>query len=146
MSNMATLLKEEIARAARKEVRIETEKLKKSSAQYRSNIAGLKRRVTELEKQVSRLNKNATKTAVVPAAPSTPSRVRFSAKGLLAQRQRLGLSAADLGTLLGVSQQTIYNWASEISRPRQKQMIAIAGLRGLSKTQAQARVKELAGS
>jgi hypothetical protein len=37
--NIASVLKEEIARVARKEVRSETENLKKASAQYRSEIA-----------------------------------------------------------------------------------------------------------
>ncbi|MDZ4073711.1 MAG: hypothetical protein U1E04_03055 [Hylemonella sp.] len=47
MANFASLLKTEISRIARKEIRAETEILKKASAQYRSDIAALKRRLAE---------------------------------------------------------------------------------------------------
>jgi hypothetical protein len=50
MPNIATLLKGEISRIARKEVRAETESLKKQSSQYRGQIAALKRQVADLEK------------------------------------------------------------------------------------------------
>ena len=57
MSNLATTLKEEISRVARKEVRRETMALKKASAAYRSEIATLKRRALELERQLRLLGK-----------------------------------------------------------------------------------------
>jgi hypothetical protein len=47
MPNIATILKAEILRLARKEVRSEVEGLKKASTLYRSEIAALKRRVPE---------------------------------------------------------------------------------------------------
>ena len=143
MPNIASVLKDEIARVARKELRSETEKLKKASATYRSDIAALKRRVAVLEKQVSRFTKVTGKSTVTPAASPESSRVRFSAKGLVAQRQRLGLSAADMGALVGVSAQTIYNWEAEKSRPRQSQLAGIAAIRGLGKREAVARLGEL---
>jgi hypothetical protein len=52
MPNIATILKEEIARVARKEVRRETTALKKAAATYRSEIAALKRRAAETERQL----------------------------------------------------------------------------------------------
>lgn len=145
MPNIASVLKEEIVRLARKELRQETEGLKKASAQYRSEIAALKRRVTALEKQVSRVDKRAPgKTTAEGATPAGTS-VRFSAKGLATQRGRLGLSAADMGTLLSVSAQTIYNWEAGSTRPREPQVAAIAALRGIGKKQAGERLKVLAG-
>ena len=149
MPNIASVLKDEISRVARKEVRAETESLKKASAQYRSDIAALKKRATELEKVVSRLGKAVVKnTPVSLKSESTPEpapRLRFSAKRLAAQRQKLGLSAANMGVLLGVSGQTIYHWEAGKSRPRQSQLPAIAAVRGIGKNEAAARLKELAG-
>ncbi len=144
MSNLASALKEEIVRLARKEIRTELEGLKKASAQYRSEIAALKRRVTVLEKMVSRLDKSFTAVRKPKATPGSATRIRFSAKGLASKRQKLGLSAADMGVLLGVSAQTIYNWESEKTRPRQEQLAAIASLRGLGKRQAAAKLEKLA--
>lgn len=144
MPNIASVLKEEITRLARKELRSETVTLKKVSAQYRSEIAALKRRVAVLERQLSDLEKKTTKETAVPATTDTVGRVRFTAKGLRAQRQRLGLSAADFGTLLGVSAQTIYNWEAESTHPRERQVAAIAALRGVGKREAGDRLRELA--
>lgn len=144
MPNIASVLKDEIARLARKEVRSETERLKKSSAQYRSEIAALKARLTTLEKQVASLSKKSKRESPSEATSETATRIRFSAKGLAKHRQRLGLSAAEYGLLVGVSAQTIYNWEAGKSRPRQKEMAAIAMVRGLGKRKVKARLDEIA--
>ena len=143
MPNIASILKEEILRLARKEVRNELASLKKASAQYRSDIAELKRRLASLEKQLVQSEKKAAKKAPAQEEGESGTRVRFSAKGLASQRQRLGLTAGDMGALLGVSAQTVYNWEAEKSRPRQQHMAAITGLRGLGKREVKAKLGEL---
>lgn len=146
MPNIASVLKEEIARVARKEVRSDTQPLKKSSASHRSDIAALKRRIAALEQMVKRLGKQAgAKTAAPDAgqpAGQPAGSFRFSASGLMAQRKRLGLSAAEAGKLLGVSDQSVYKWENGKTRPRASQFAAIAALRGMSKKQAAARLAE----
>lgn len=146
MPNIATALKSEIARVARKEVRGELQKLKQAASQYRTDIAALKRRVQALEQQVGRLGKAAAKKTVAAAddAPATAA-LRFSAKGLAKQRQRLGLSAAGAGALMGVSGQSIYKWEDGKTRPRASQLPAIAMLRKLTKKEAAARLTALGG-
>ena len=52
MANLATVLKLEITRIARRELRAETESLKKAAAHYRSEITALKRKVAELERHL----------------------------------------------------------------------------------------------
>ena len=60
MTNVASVLKAEISRVARKEVRGETIGLKKAVAAYRREIAALKRRTQALEQLVRRGSKAAT--------------------------------------------------------------------------------------
>lgn len=144
MPNIATVLKEEISRVARKEVRGEILQLKKASTQYRSEIAALKRRAQALEQQIKRLGKTAAKkTRAAPEEESGPA-LRFSAKGLAKQRQRLGLSAANTAALMGVSALSVYKWESGKTRPRASQLPAIASLRKLSKKEAAARLEAMA--
>lgn len=145
MSNIVSALKEEIVRLARKEIRAETQGLKKASRQFRSEISALKKRVASLEKIVSRLSRSDAAVKRAKAAHREETRIRFRAKGLIVLRRRLGLSAADLGTLLGVSAQTVYRWEAEKSRPRQQQLIAFASLRGVGKREAAAKLEALAG-
>jgi DNA-binding transcriptional regulator YiaG len=66
--------------------------------------------------------------------------LRFSAKGLAAQRKRLGLSAASIARILGVSALSVYKWESGKTRPRARQLEAIAGLRKMGKREAMARL------
>ncbi len=142
MPNIGTVLKQEISRVARKETRGETQSLKKSVSQYRSQIAELKRRMHALEQQVRQLGKAAGRaTARAPAQEEEGGgNLRFSAKGLAAQRQRLGLSAAAVAKILGVSQLSVYKWESGKVRPRVKQIEAIAQLRGMGKREAAQRL------
>ncbi len=142
MPNIASVLKEEISRIARKEVRVETEALKKASGRYRSEIAALKRQVQQLLKIVEKTGKRSTVVSG-PATDSRPKAVqRFSAARMVALRKRLELSAAEAGLLLGVSGLTVYNWEKG-TKPRGAQLPAIAELRALSKAQARKRVNDL---
>lgn len=150
MPNIAAVLKSEIARLARKELREETQQFKKLSAQYRTQFAALRRRIDDLERQVARLRKGGpVRGARAAAAQEQPEAedgrrgLRFSAKGLAAQRKRLGLSAAAMGALLGVTAQSVYKWEDGKARPRNSQLKAIAAVRGMGKRQAAARLAEL---
>ncbi len=140
MPNIATVLKEEILRLARKEVRKQTQTLKRTSAQYRKDIAALKRRLSDLQRKLGPLQKRVLKSASAETAEPKSDGVRFTAKGLRSQRQRLGLSAADYGKLVGVTGQTIYSWEQETSRPRKPQVARLAAIRHLGKREAQMRL------
>ncbi len=147
MPNLTSTLKQEISRLARKELRGETENLKKSSARHRSEIASLKRRIDDLERQLSqsarparkaptKVNGNAHEPEAIAQSENGSAKIRYSAKSLAAQRKRLGLSAAEFGKLVGVSAQSIYNWESQKARPREKQLAAFAAIRQMGKRDA----------
>lgn len=135
MPNIQTVLRDEIARLARKTIKAELESLKKASGHYRSEIAALKRSVTDLQRQVARLSKGAEKAG--PAGRPVPdAKIRYSARSLAAQRRRLGLSAEQFGKLFSVTGQTVYNWEQSKARPKASQLPAIAAVRKLSKSDA----------
>lgn len=141
MANIATALKAEIARVARKEIRVETESMKKAISSYRTEIAALKKRSQALEQALRQVNKTSTKAAPVDAAEDVAQRkMRFSAKGLAAQRARLGLSAYDCGRLVGASGQSVYNWEAGSAHPRASHLAAIAALRAMGKKEAAVRL------
>jgi len=143
MANLATVLKDEIARLARKEIRKEHEIFKKSSAQHRRDIASLKRKVVGLERRIAMLEGKVL-SKLKPARiddDSTP--LRFTSKGLKSQRNRLGLSANDYGDLIGVSGLTIYNWEKGSTRPRKVQLARLASIRKMGKKEAKTRLRLL---
>jgi DNA-binding transcriptional regulator YiaG len=143
MPNIATALKQEISRIARREVRGETTALKKAAATSRAEIAGLKRRAQALEQQVRRLTKTNGKAPHEGDQEALPAKSRFSAKRLASQRKRLGLSASDVGLLVGASSQSVYNWEQGKARPLARHLPAIAALKGMGKRAVAARLEEL---
>jgi DNA-binding transcriptional regulator YiaG len=143
MPNVATVLKSEMARVARKEVRGETVPLKKAVSAYRSEIAALKRRAQSLEQALKRLSKVHMTAPRSEAVDESPGKFRFSAKSLASQRRRLGLSSVQCGLLLGASDQSVHNWEHGKTRPLARHMPAIAALRGMTKKEATARLESL---
>jgi DNA-binding transcriptional regulator YiaG len=142
MPNIASVLKDEITRLARKELRSETAGLKRAVMVYRHEIANLKRKVAALEKQAKRADRRAPRLS--PQQPQDDSALRFRAAGFAQHRKRLGLSAADMGKLLGASQLSVYKWESGKARPRRTYLPAIAALRKMGKREATKRLEELA--
>jgi DNA-binding transcriptional regulator YiaG len=143
MPNIATVLKEEITRLARKELKANTETLKKAISTYRSEIAALKRRVDQLERGAKKTAKVVSK--VVTREPEgEATRLRFRMDGFKAHRERLGLSAADYAKLIGVSALSVYKWEGGQARPRESYLPAIAAVRKLGKREAAKRLEELA--
>ncbi|NWJ40469.1 MAG: helix-turn-helix transcriptional regulator [Geothrix sp.] len=143
MPNIASILKSEIMRLARKEIKSEIESLKNASAKQRTEIAALKRHVEQLERQSMRSIKAAARAKGEEFQPSEGKQLRFSPKRFASMRKKLGLSAADLGLLIGVAAQTIYHWEAEKTRPRANQLKAIAEVRGMGKRQIKARLEAL---
>lgn len=138
MSNFAAQLKTEIARIAKKEIRGESAPLKKSSGQYRSDIAALKKRVAALEALVKKLSKVAQKSRPEAADAADDKNLRFRSAGFATLRKKLGLSAHEMGQLVGVSGQSVYKWEQGKAKPRANQLKAIAAIRKLGKKEAHA--------
>jgi DNA-binding transcriptional regulator YiaG len=143
MPNIATILKSEISRVARKEVRAEIESLKKASVQHRTAIAALRRQVSALEKELRNVAKGTARSARASEpdeADEGGTKRRFSAGRLASHRTKLGISAASYGKLVGVSGQTIYHWEQGKARPRAAQLESLAAVRGLGKHEVSQRL------
>ncbi len=102
-------------------------------------IADLESEIEMLRKRIAaRKARKARKRS--PAAPKGP---RFSPRWLASHREKLELSAADYGALVGVTAQTIYKWEKGGARPRARQLDALAAVRSLGKREAWRRLSEM---
>jgi transcriptional regulator with XRE-family HTH domain len=146
MTNLNAVLNDRIARVARKEIKAQTNTTRRAAVRYRGEIAALKRQVAALQKTVSFLDGRERKRAAQePAAAVGPESagVRFRADGLKSHRAKLGLSAKDYGSLVGVAGLTIYQWESGKARPRRAQLAKLATVRGIGKREAMKRLEML---
>ena len=153
MPNLATLLKEEISKLARKEVQDQMRDVAKI-------IKGQDARIARLEKQddqpKAKTKAKAKAKADQPApadapaeeaaaapAPKRNSKTRFSPASLKNNRKRLSLSQADVGILLGTSTNTVLRWEAGSSKPRGVNLPKIAELSKLGKKEAKQRLEQL---
>jgi len=145
--NIAVVLKEEIRRLARNEIRANTKKLHDDNVALKHTITDLKRRLSELERKNKRLSKAAVAKGVVPdvAVKSGQDRARISAKAIRTLRSRLGLTQAELAQLLGVSAQSVYQWESKEGtlRLRSAPKAAVLEVREMGKKEARARLEKM---
>jgi DNA-binding transcriptional regulator YiaG len=147
MAQLASLLKAEIVRLARKEVRAELQALQKASSRYRTELAALKRQIKDQQRQLAKQAKSVGRGKTAASATATEEddnpRLRFRAAGFATLRKKLGLSAAEMGKLIGVTQQTVYHWEKGQARPRASQLQNIAAIRKLGKRGAAAKLAEM---
>jgi DNA-binding transcriptional regulator YiaG len=141
MPDIATALKEEIRRLARKEIRAQTASTRRAATLHRREIALLKRMIQQQDKKIQSLQTSGRKAATtVAASDELPEGVRFSARSVRAQRKRLKLSAEQFAKLLGVSMQTVYSWEQGRARPRASQLALLVNARSLGRREAQQRL------
>lgn len=141
MANFAAALRAEISRVARKEAKALSEPLRKQVTTLRHDNAAHKQQRAKLERRVIELERIVRSARIAEAKPvDEDANLRFSPARLKRQRERLGLSAADFGALVGCSGQSIYLWESGKTRPRKPQLARIAVVRALGKREAQARL------
>jgi len=141
MANLATALRAEATRIARRELRAEAGSAKKLSADYRREIAELERRLATLEREVRAARKQAARSGVRPLAAGSVGNFRYSSSSVKVHRKKLGLSAAEYASLLGVHAMTVYNWEHGRSKPRRSQMAALAAVHKLSKKEVLKRLE-----
>lgn len=145
MPDVAAVLREEIARLARREVRQQVDPLRKLVAGQRRTIAALRRQIATLARNQAFLQQQEQRRLAANPDPESAPGVRFSSRSVRADRARSGLSAQDYGRLVGVSAQTIYNWERGKTRPRGSVLAKWASVRGLRKREAARRLELLAG-
>jgi DNA-binding transcriptional regulator YiaG len=148
MPNIATVLKEEITRLARKELRQHTDPLRAQVLAQRKAISALKQEIERLQRDVVKLAKSTAKDARIkadsdPSGSSQSGRPsRYSGALLRKLRERLDLSRDAFAPLIGASPQAVYNWEQTQTRPRQEFLDKIALIRGLSKAQVAALLEQ----
>ena len=143
MPNLATILKDEIGRLARKEVRAVCGPIQDQVRDLKKTVRQQRDLISRLEKQIGQLKAVSAKPSEkILSAPDVQSaQIRLSASSIKKHRKRLKLSQTELGQLLNVSTNTIVRWEAGTSKPRESYRPGIAQLR----TMGVREVKKLLG-
>jgi len=143
MANMASVLKEEIRRLARKEAKLQTVPLLKALAAERKNVAALRKQVASLGRAGGAPAAAGARVAAgVTPVTADPSKApkNWRKDTVRSTRKKLGLTQAQFSKLIGVSQISVSFWETGRSTPRPKAQALILAAGKLSPAAAQARV------
>jgi DNA-binding transcriptional regulator YiaG len=144
MPNIAKVLKDEIQRIAKKEIKTSASELHKSNVSLKKTLADLRRQIASMKQEVRQLKKFQGKQA--KAEPQVTSeaaeKLRFSAKGIRSLRSKLKLSQADFAKLVGVSSLAVYQWERKEGKLalRQATKSKLAEIRSLGRKEALGRL------
>lgn len=115
MPNIAKLLKDEITRLARREIKTSVAGLRKDNTALKRTAADLKRRLAAVESMSKRLAK-AESDIPKRNTGSDATKARITGKMIRSMRSRLGLSQDDFANLAGVSGQSVLHWEHATGR------------------------------
>lgn len=139
MPDVASVLRDEIRRLARKEVKSATSAQSAQISDLKNVIRALRGEVASLQKELSTSRRSAAATNEQSTGKEEKKQaIRLSPKSIRNHRKRLKLSQAQLGQLLGVSTTTVVFWESGRSAPRGSNRHALAEVRTLGRKDAQA--------
>jgi len=112
MPNVMKVLKDEIQRLARKEIKTAVAAAHRETMAVKKSLVGVKRELARLQRAIKQLGRG-NKLAIVAETQGEGEpveKMRVTAKGMRSLRAKLGLSQAEFGKLIGVSGQSVYQW------------------------------------
>ncbi len=143
MANLASLLKSEIARIAKKETKSQFVNMNSKIAELKKNLLAHKKQVKNLEGELQSMHKRFGTADKVPAiAAELLVKSRLSGSSIARLRHKLKLSRALFGKLLGASQNTIYLWEVDKTSPRSDMKAKIVQLRKTGKREIKKILRE----
>jgi DNA-binding transcriptional regulator YiaG len=141
MPNIAQVLREEIQRLARKQVKDGLSPLKRDQLRLKKTVADLRRQMAALNTANRELLKKVAPVVAVKEAERATqkaAKLRPTAKSLVTLRGRLGLTQVQFGKLLGVSGPAVTHWAGTEGRIRMRgtTLAALAAIQHIGKREA----------
>ena len=141
MPNIASVLKDEIRRLAKKEARALTLSLAHTNGRLRHDVAALKKELKSLQTQTLRWGKAAARHMSDAVGDQTEeTKARITSRTVATIRRKLGLSQEELGRLIGVHKNTVMHWEAGRMKPQGRGRGGILSVRGIGRKEAKARL------
>jgi|WetSurMetagenome_2_1015567.scaffolds.fasta_scaffold31534_1 DNA-binding transcriptional regulator YiaG len=147
MPNLSSVLKSEISRISRKEVKSSVNPIRTTNISLKKSLAELKRKLSVLEAKHKRLLSHA-KIASPKVLDENEKKARITSKNIKSLRSKLGLSQNDFAKLIGVSTQNVFALEHKEKgrlKLRSATLSNLLSLRGIGKREAKKKLEEIAG-
>lgn len=133
MGKVEAIIKYEIIRLAKKEIRKISAPLSRDVRALKSAVSQLRKAVLALEQFASLQKKEWSKKIPLEAPPEEVKVSRFSPRLIRSLRKRLGLSQRDLARLTGVTPLAVYQWETGMYKPKKEKKGILVALRKLGR-------------
>jgi DNA-binding transcriptional regulator YiaG len=134
MAKLEMILKAEIVRLSKREMRKVTVPLGREVRSLKSMVSHLRKTVSLLEKFAARQQSQmASDRSRLQAAPEEMKKARFSPRLIRLLRKRLRITQRELAALAGVTVGAIYQWEQGLFEPRDDKKGALVALRKLGR-------------
>jgi DNA-binding transcriptional regulator YiaG len=134
MGKLEGMIKSEILRLAKREVRKISVPLGRDVRSLKSAVSQLRKTVLTLERLTAQQQKElGMGKARLEATPEEVKKSRFSSRLIHALRKRLGITQKEMATLVGVTVGAIYQWENGIFEPRGQKKGMLVALRKLGR-------------
>ncbi len=137
MAKLESMIKETIARGARRQVRASVVPLRREVFRLRRRVASLQTTLGSLQRSAAAWERTLKGTSPVPKVSEEEAKAaRLSPRLILSLRKRLGLSQAGLASLLTVSPPAVAHWEAGESMPAGPNRATLIALRKVGRREA----------
>jgi DNA-binding transcriptional regulator YiaG len=143
MGKIESMIKSEIQRLARREIRSTFRPLKREVRAMRLKLSGLMKGFSNLNRITKEQVQKASEEFKLEASPDQIKIARFSPARIRALRLKKGLSQKELGKLIGVSLGTVVLWEKGKITPKPERKGALIALRKLKKREVRRVLAEM---
>jgi len=141
MGKLESMIRDEILRLARREMRKSFVPLRRDVRSMKGIVSQLRKSVLNLERFKSQEEKQLAQKAVPEVAPEEVKKARFSPRLIRSLRKKLRITQKELAVLAGVSVGAVHQWEGGKSEPRAVKKARLVALRSLARRD----VKKLLG-
>jgi DNA-binding transcriptional regulator YiaG len=136
MGKLEGIIKDEIIRLAKRELRMKFVPLRRDVRSLKITASQLKKSVLALQRVVSQQVKQMGTKPVPEVTPEDMKKARFSPRLIKSLRKHLGVSQRDMAKLAGVTAGAVFLWEKGKFEPKDDKKKILVGLRKLGRQNA----------
>jgi len=133
MGKLESMIRDEILRLARREMRKSFVPLRRDVRSMKGIVSQLRQSVLNLERFKSQEEKQLAQKAVSEVSEEEIRKVRFSPRLIRSLRKKLRVTQKELALLAGVSVGAVHQWEGGKSQPRAVKKARLVALRSLAR-------------
>ncbi len=146
MAKLESVIKSEITRLAKHEVRSVFRPLRKEVWGMKLKLSNLIKNFTVLDRLAKEISKTKSTESKLEAPPEEVKASRLTPERIAGLRKKLGISQRELGVLVGASMGAVASWEGGKFKPQGEKKTALVALRKQRKRDVRKMLTEMAAA